>query len=42
LKTHNKNLYRKLGISSKEELTLYVRLIKKSGMEDRLRKTDNA
>ncbi|MBU9728462.1 response regulator transcription factor [Diplocloster modestus] len=36
LKTHNGHIYAKLGITSKDELTLYAELIKKSGLEDRL------
>ena len=31
LKMHNRHIYEKLGISSRDELTLYVELIKKSG-----------
>jgi len=34
IKTHNKHIYTKLGISSRNELTLYVELLKKSGMTD--------
>ena len=33
LKTHNRHLYSKLGVTSKDELMLYVELIKKSKLE---------
>ena len=36
LKNHNTHIYQKLGIASKDELMLYVALIRKSGLEDRL------
>ncbi len=32
LKTHNSHIYSKLGVSSKNELALYIELIKKSGL----------
>ena len=33
LKFHYKNIYAKLNISSKEELKLYIELIRKSGID---------
>ncbi|MCL1897094.1 MAG: helix-turn-helix transcriptional regulator [Clostridiales bacterium] len=36
LKTHNKHIYSKLGVSSRDELTLYVELIRKSGQEEEI------
>lgn len=36
LKTHNKHIYAKLGVSSKDELRLYIELIKKSGMAEEI------
>ena len=32
LKMHNKHIYKKLGVASKDELVLYVKLIRKSGL----------
>ena len=34
LRTHNKNMYAKLGVSSKDELMLYIELIRKSGIKE--------
>ena len=36
LKTHNKHIYSKLGVSSRDELTLYIELIVKSGQEEEI------
>jgi len=36
LKKHNSRIYQKLGISSNDELTLYVDLIKKCGLEEKI------
>ena len=36
LKKHNSRIYHKLGISSNDELILYVDLIKKCGLEERI------
>jgi DNA-binding CsgD family transcriptional regulator len=36
LKTHNRHLYSKLGVTSKDELMLYVELIKKSKLEEKI------
>ncbi|MCL1896465.1 MAG: LuxR C-terminal-related transcriptional regulator [Clostridiales bacterium] len=36
LKTHNKHIYSKLGVSSRDELTLYIELIVKSGREEEI------
>ncbi|MCL1805008.1 MAG: LuxR C-terminal-related transcriptional regulator [Clostridiales bacterium] len=33
LKTHNRHIYAKLGVSSRDEIMLYVELIKRSGLE---------
>jgi len=36
LKVHNNHIYTKLGVSSKDELLLYIDLIKKSGLTGRI------
>ena len=36
LKTHNGHMYAKLGVSSKDELMIYVEMIKRSGMADKI------
>jgi DNA-binding CsgD family transcriptional regulator len=36
LKTHNKHIYEKLEVSSKEELRLYISLLEKCGMMERI------
>ena len=36
VKKHNKNIYRKLGISSRDELMLYVDLFERCGKLDDL------
>ncbi|MDR1796663.1 MAG: LuxR C-terminal-related transcriptional regulator [Clostridiales Family XIII bacterium] len=36
LKTHNRHIYEKLGVSSRDEMLLYVALIKKSGLESEI------
>lgn len=36
LKVHNKHIYTKLGVSSKDELMLYIELIKRSGMLEKI------
>jgi len=36
LKSHNRHIYSKLGISSKDELVLYIELIEKSGQKDKI------
>jgi len=36
VKKHNKNIYRKLGVNSREELMLYVDLFFRCGREDEL------
>jgi DNA-binding CsgD family transcriptional regulator len=36
LKTHNKHIYEKLEVSSKEELRLYISLLEKCGMMNRI------
>ena len=36
VKAHNSRIYAKLGIASKDELMLYVELIKKSGMAEKI------
>ena len=36
LKSHNGHMYAKLGISSRDELMLYLELIKKSGLADKI------
>ena len=36
LKHHNSHIYRKLCVVSKDELALYIKLIKKSGLGERI------
>ena len=36
IKSHNKHIYKKLGIKSRDELLLYGELIKKSGLDDKI------
>ena len=36
LKTHNKHIYSKLGVSSRDELMLYIELIIKNGQEEEI------
>jgi DNA-binding CsgD family transcriptional regulator len=40
LKVHNNHIYKKLMVSSKEELSLYIELIRKSGMISEILKQD--
>ncbi|WP_081424819.1 helix-turn-helix domain-containing protein [Syntrophomonas wolfei] len=34
IKTHNKRIYMKLNVSSREELLLYVNMLKEIGIDD--------